>query len=532
MKTAIMTLLLALLAPLALGQEAGDSTPEAPAEAVTPSFERAAADLSAELEAGLDELAALRARIVAERIPLGERLAALQAELAGVRAEYKETTRTLDGRTLDLSNLRTRNGRREDEVVYLSGLLGEYARNFESRLHICELQRHRERIDAALLAPDDANLSRAQVFEAQADLLALSLERLEDALGGTRFAGTAVDESGRVRQGTFALFGPAGLFLPEGETAAGTAEQRLGSLEPALLSFGTPEDGLAAARLVSSGAGWLPFDPTLGNAHKVEATRESFLEHVQKGGPIMYPIFALAGAALLVALFKWLSLATVPRASRRRVGALLEATREQDVEAAEAAAAAVRGPTGKMLAAGVEHLRQPRELIEEVMYEVVLTTKLKVQGFLPFVAICAASAPLLGLLGTVTGIINTFKLLTVFGSGDVKSLSGGISEALITTKFGLIVAIPSLLLHAFLSRKARRIVDDMEKTALRFLNAASERPLAPVVVEPVAHATPTKQPPDPELVRAEVKRILGELLVPIADREGVDGRPSMSGRSN
>ena len=77
---------------------------------------------------------------------------------------------------------------------------------------------------------------------------------------------------------------------------------------------------------------------------------------------------------------------------------------------------------------------------------------------------------MLGLLGTVTGIINTFKLITVFGTGDAKTLSAGISEALITTKFGLIVAIPSLFLHAFLSRKARRIIDGMEKPAVAFFN--------------------------------------------------------------
>jgi CBS domain-containing protein len=127
-----------------------------------------------------------------------------------------------------------------------------------------------------------------------------------------------------------------------------------------------------------------------------------------------------------------------------------------------------------MLAAGVQHIREPRELIEEVMYEKVLATRLKLERFLPFIAITAASAPLLGLLGTVTGIINTFKLITVFGSGDVKTLSGGISEALITTEFGLIVAIPSLLLHAFLSRKARGIVNQMEKAAVAFVNQVSK----------------------------------------------------------
>jgi CBS domain-containing protein len=129
-----------------------------------------------------------------------------------------------------------------------------------------------------------------------------------------------------------------------------------------------------------------------------------------------------------------------------------------------------------MLTAGVEHIKEPPALIEEVMYENILTAKMKLQRFLPFVAISAAAAPLLGLLGTVTGIINTFKLITVFGSGDVKMLSGGISEALITTEFGLIVAIPSLLLHAFLSRKARGVIAQMEKTAIAFINQISKTP--------------------------------------------------------
>lgn len=140
------------------------------------------------------------------------------------------------------------------------------------------------------------------------------------------------------------------------------------------------------------------------------------------------------------------------------------------------AAEAIKGPVGKMLSAGVEHVKEKSELIEEVMYETILATRLKLQSLLPFIAISASSAPLLGLLGTVTGIINTFKLITVFGSGDVKTLSGGISEALITTKFGLIVAIPSLLLHAFLSRKARSVVDQMQKAAAAFINQVNKTP--------------------------------------------------------
>ena len=94
----------------------------------------------------------------------------------------------------------------------------------------------------------------------------------------------------------------------------------------------------------------------------------------------------------------------------------------------------------------------------------------KLERLISIVWITAATAPLLGLLGTVTGIITTFKLLTIFGSGDPKALGGGISEALITTEFGLIVAIPSLVLHAFLQRKAKAIENEFEGDAMTLLN--------------------------------------------------------------
>ena len=94
----------------------------------------------------------------------------------------------------------------------------------------------------------------------------------------------------------------------------------------------------------------------------------------------------------------------------------------------------------------------------------------KLERFLPFIALTAAAAPLLGLLGTVTGMIDTFNLITIFGTGDAKSLSSGISEALITTALGLIVAIPALILHGLLSRMARKKIDEMEQTAVSFIN--------------------------------------------------------------
>jgi biopolymer transport protein ExbB len=467
---------------------------QTPAKPTDKDFGQAAAAIQRKLDASIAELNALRARAAEEKIPLSRTLSALEDELAGVRVEYQETTRLLDSRILDQSNLRNEIRSRREEASYLSNLLGEYIRNFESRLHIAEIQRYRERLDAARLASENSGLEEHEVFRAQAEILSVSLERLTDALGGARFDGNAVDADGMVRAGTFALIGPVGLFRSVDGKTVGTVEQRLGSLEPTIVPFANPADTDATAAVISASAGVFPLDPTLGSAHKVEQTEETLLEHVRKGGPVMYPIFALAGAALLVAFFKWLGLSIIRNPSGKRIRALLEAVARRNLKEAGQRAAAIGGPVGRMLVAGVAHLREPRELIEEVMYEEVLSTRLKLERFLPFIAISAAAAPLLGLLGTVTGIIETFKLITVFGSGDVKMLSGGISEALITTEFGLIVAIPSLMIHALLSRKARGVINQMEKAAVALVNQISKTPYeAPKVIEetgtPIAKTT-------------------------------------------
>lgn len=471
----------------AAAARAAESVGDAPARP----FATAAGDVAQRLADTLAELSALRESIAGEAVPLNRELRELEAELQAVRGEYQAVTRRLDGSSLDLTNLRSDIKVRQDEVTYLSNQFSEYMRNFESRLHVSELQRHAEALEAAKLAVEHGALPARAVFDAQVALLDVSLDRLDDAVGGARFPGRAVDPDGTVRDGRFVLVGPSALFASDDGGVIGTAEQRLGSLEPAVIPFVDPADSAAAQALVATGRGLFPFDATEGNAHRFEASdQETLLEEFLKGGAVMWPILALAAAALLVALFKAVELFAQRKPSAAQIGALLDDVAAHDEEGARRHAAKLRGPVGRMLAVAVDHLREPRELVEEVMYETVLATRLKLERALPFVAISAASAPLLGLLGTVTGIISTFRMITLYGSGDVKSLSGGISEALITTKYGLIVAIPSLLLHALLSRKARGIVNQMETAAVAFVNqvgrtaaadAAAARPHGDVV---------------------------------------------------
>ncbi len=454
------------------------STQEAAHQVQKPAsaFDAAYVSVQQQLEDAVGELNTFRREVTDEKLPLNRKLAELEAELTRAREEFKTTARRLDSSTLALANLSGDIQKLTDQQRYLSGLLADYVRKFDASLHIAEIERFNAPLSAAQLAPDNANLTPLDVFRAQLGLVAASVGRLEEALGGVRYDGAAVDATGVVRQGSFVQVGPVVLFRAADGQTVGTVEERLGSQQPTVFPFSDPIDVADAANLVVTLRGRMPFDPTMGNAHKMEQTKETLVEHILKGGPVMWPILGLAAAALLVALYKWLHLASQRVPSKAKVAEVIAAVSLGEAALREKAAA-IKGPVGRMLAVGVEHMREPRELIEEAMYETVLTTKQRLNGLLPFVAIAASSAPLLGLLGTVTGIINTFKRITVFGSGDVKSLSGGISEALITTEWGLIVAIPALLFHAFLSRKARGIVGGMESAAVSFVNELSRAQL-------------------------------------------------------
>jgi biopolymer transport protein ExbB len=199
------------------------------------------------------------------------------------------------------------------------------------------------------------------------------------------------------------------------------------------------------------------------------------VEHILKGGPVMAPILLLAVFALGIFAMKWIQLAQVRTVTPSSLQVILTSLNGGDRAAAVDRARAVKGPVGAMLLRAISHVDDPKEYIEEVMYEEMLQTKPRLEKWLPFLALSAAAAPLLGLLGTVTGMINTFNMITAFGTGDPKTLAGGISEALITTEYGLIVAIPSLLLHSVLSRRVKGVMGGMEQTAVALINGLEDK---------------------------------------------------------
>jgi biopolymer transport protein ExbB len=429
----------------------------------------AATVMQERLAASSQRLAKLRESIAAEKIPLTRSLTAAEQALSELRREYDAVKRQADSGTLESATLRNEIKQREAERNYLSSLINEYARNFETRLHVSELEQYRDTLDLVKSTQERLFDDPAGAFNDQLCLLLMSLARLEEMSGGLTFKGRAAGEDGLVKQGKFLLFGPVAYFVSDDGDLIGVANQRVGSLIPVVETYADPAYTAQAKQVVDEGKGSLPFDASLGNARKIEEIKETVVQHFLKGGAVMWPILLLLMCALIVVVLKWVSLAFVLLPRAKHLAALLDAVRVKDNARARDAVNKMKGMTGRMLRAGVEVLDQPRELIEEAMFEKMLDAKASLNRFLPFVAVAAACAPLLGLLGTVTGIISTFNLMTVFGSGDVKMLSSGISEALITTEYGLYVAIPCVLMHSFLSRKAKGLADKMEQIAVRFM---------------------------------------------------------------
>jgi biopolymer transport protein ExbB len=112
---------------------------------------------------------------------------------------------------------------------------------------------------------------------------------------------------------------------------------------------------------------------------------------------------------------------------------------------------------------------RPKELLEEHLYAVLLRQRLHYERWLPLLAVIATAAPLMGLLGTVTGMVRTFALITVFGTGNAGKLASGISEVLVATELGLMVAIPTLIAHGFLSHRIHKNLALLERYALEFV---------------------------------------------------------------
>ena len=199
-------------------------------------------------------------------------------------------------------------------------------------------------------------------------------------------------------------------------------------------------------------------------------------EIVRAGGPMMWPIILCSIAAAAIVLERLWTLQdrrVLPRELTQKVWQLIETNQVNDKVIA---ALEQNSPLGRLLAAGLANRHRPREALVERLEDTGRHVIHELERFLNTLGTIAGVSPLLGLLGTVTGIIKSFNAIQAGGMGDPRALSGGIAEALICTAAGLMVAIPSLVAYRLLRSKVDGIVISMEKDAMRLADALEKSP--------------------------------------------------------
>ena len=274
----------------------------------------------------------------------------------------------------------------------------------------------------------------------------------------TRFTTDVVEAGGAkvskevIRVGTFALVADGKYLDYEGSTNS------LGELirQPAGRYTASAEALQASnGELVEFG-----LDPTGGSILKLLVQAPSLKERVEQGGLVGYIILIVGAIGLLLALERLISLTII----KTKVNKQLKSDKFTS-----------NNPLGRVMQVRDKYPEADTESLELHLTEAILGEIPKLSRNLTIIKIISVVAPLMGLLGTVTGMINTFQAITLFGTGDPKLMAGGISTALVTTVLGLVVAIPMTLLYAMLNTRSKDVVFILQEQASGVIAERAER---------------------------------------------------------
>ena len=202
-----------------------------------------------------------------------------------------------------------------------------------------------------------------------------------------------------------------------------------------------------------------PTGPTGGSLLANLIQTPSIAERAQQGRQVGYAIITVGLIGIGIAFWKLWSLFVLGKAVRSQAGSkVLD----------------VRNPLGRVLKVGEENFNKDIDTLELKLAEAIMAERPSIERGIGAVRIISVVAPLAGLLGTVTGMIVTFQMITLYGTGDPKLMAGGISQALVTTVLGLLVAIPTTLLHSFTASSAKGIIGVLEEQSTGILAERAE----------------------------------------------------------
>ena len=404
-----------------------------------------------------DELGSLREAREAAQARDQARLQSFLEDQDGLEAALEEARAAHEAAEEEQAALEAQQDEQSEQAQALAQRQEEQGEALTSLL--ADLARHSEEIrnelggdswltlEADALPPrlNDVDVLERSQIEAVVDSLATltvntgRAERLElpvaDASGD-------IESHSVVRLGDFAAFTESALLRKGQDEESSLAEV---PRTPTAIS-----DLLAAYHQGESRE--FAIDPTQGSVLEALAQQPTLWERFQQGGYVGYVVVVLGGIGLLVALAQYIYLLTVSTRVRRQRQNLDQPSNDN--------------PLGRVLERFKEmDKHQTPEALEARLDEAVLAELPKIERGQPIVKLLAAIAPLLGLLGTVTGMIVTFQAITVFGTGDPQLMAGGISQALVTTVLGLVTAVPLLFAQTALSSRSRFITQVIEGEA-------------------------------------------------------------------
>ena len=465
LKVSALALVGVLSAPMTLAQEAAE--PEAPPP---PTPQEIAAE---NLDQLLDLVKQGQARASAENKAREDRFTRDKANQAAAlkRAEDERTREERRSTRLEKQfeenelliaakqeQLRERLGTLSELFGHLTAASGDLASNIEVSLVSSEYP-GRETFLKGLIAKMSGSDQLPSIEEIERVWFEL-LREVREQGEVSRFSAQVATPSGElsqrdvVRVGAFNIVDTNGNYLSFNIDKLSELPRQPGG------GFNAQAQDLAGSQSGLTQFGIDPTGPTGGSFLAAIIDSPTISERWHQGGYVGYAITAVGAFAFLLAIYRLVVLTAVGG----KVSSQLKSSSARD-----------DNPLGRVLKVHDENPNMDPETLELKMAEAVLSETPKLEQGLTLLKIIAAVAPLMGLLGTVTGMIITFQAITIFGAGDPKAMAGGISSALVTTVLGLLVAIPTVLLHTVVNGRSQRIIHVLNEQATGIVAEHSER---------------------------------------------------------
>lgn len=404
-------------------------------------------ELLSRIENSRNALERLEKSVSDERISLGRQLQNREANITELREQAETVQRRRDEKLVGLDQLQTRLEQWQRQNNYQKHILRSYADEFGE----------------VPIDPDGSGADSQQVV----NLLENGLDRLENFMEPRWQEFEVVATDGALVTMDVLTLGPVILGVDAQQDRGYLLDKNIhGKLTVAKTLEGSQLDAAEALRQTGSGA--ITFDPTLGNAARIAGHDENLMSHIGKGGMWAVPIIFFGFISLIISIVKSIQLMRMPRVNpylAQHMDKIAHLNDERAAQSLRKLAASVEGPQRRLIEIAAK--TPPSQQRDDLMVAYLMECRYKMERYMEVVTTSAAISPLLGLLGTVSGMISTFKMMTIFGSGDAATVSGGISEALVTTELGLIVAIPSLVVSALLTRKIKSYSHKLESFTIK-----------------------------------------------------------------